>query len=238
MTILFMLSPRVPAKKTPFLAKIANIDCIILQPRFYTGIGWKMASKRRMSGGSLRRWRRISIRFSLRGHINHCGCCHCSIICSGSYICCSRGDWPLKLIVFVDSEKKRFRYTPRSDFHASFDKLPYLLVEVQSEADQGNRYRMLLQAACVARFGRQSYGKPYIVVALYIENTGRVTRYLIFEDDDADAHAVCAFESKQSCVFSLVILGFLCLGCQKLQRSVRAVYYYIRTLQPGVDKSK
>jgi hypothetical protein len=38
----------------------------------------------------------------------------------------------------------------RSDFYVSIDRLVYLLVEVQSDKDQSDRYRMLLQAACAA----------------------------------------------------------------------------------------
>ena len=59
---------------------------------------------------------------------------------------------------------------------------------------------MLLQAACAARLGRQIYNKPFFVVALYIENSGRVTRYLVFQRDGADPR-VRSLESKQSCVF-------------------------------------
>ncbi|KAH9968405.1 hypothetical protein BJV74DRAFT_273205 [Russula compacta] len=82
-----------------------------------------------------------------------------------------RGDWPFELIVSVESEQKKYRYTPRSDFHVSVDQLVYLLVEVQSDNDQSDRYRMLLQAACAARLGRKSYEDPFIVVALYIEKS-------------------------------------------------------------------
>jgi hypothetical protein len=174
----------------------------MLHARFYSRVGWEIKSKRRMSGGSLGRWRHISIRFSVQGQITHCRCCNYSIICSGGYICCSRGDWSLKLIVNVESENKKYHYTPQSDFYASVDELPYLLVEVQSDDYESDRYQMLLQAACVARFGCQSYGKPYIVVALYIEKNGRVTRYLVFQDDGAEIGGVCTFESKQSCVLT------------------------------------
>jgi hypothetical protein len=160
-----------------------------------------MSSKRRMSGGSLTSWDGTSIRFSVQGKGTHCRSCHCSIICSGSYICCSRGNWPFKLIVSIEPPKKKYRYTPQSDFHVSVDQLVYLLVEVQSERDQSDRYRMLLQAACAARLGRQIYNNPFIVVALYIENSGRVTRYFIFQRDGADP-TVRSLESKQSCIFS------------------------------------
>ena len=91
-----------------------------------------------------------SIRFSVQGKGTHCRSCHCFIICSGNYICCSRGNWPFKLVVSVEPPKKEYRYTPRSDFHVSVDQLIYLLVEVQSERDQSDRYRMLLQVSDLA----------------------------------------------------------------------------------------
>jgi hypothetical protein len=139
--------------------------------------------------------------------------------------------------LIASAEGKKFRYTSRSDFHVSVDQLVYLLVEVQSEKDQSDRYRMLLQGACVARLGRQFYDKLHIVMALsralYIENCGRVTRYLLFQHDGANT--VCTFESKQSCVFSLVLLGFLCLGDPMLDATVPVIYYHIRSVQPGID---
>jgi hypothetical protein len=225
--------PRSSGKET---ASPAQIYCCILQSRYQTRLGRKATtSKRRMSGGSLTNWGGTSIRFSDQGKGTHCGSCYCSIICSGGYICCSRANWLFKLIVSVESERKKYRYTPRSDFHVSVDQLVYLLVEVQSDRNQGDRYRMLFQAACTARLGRLSYNNPFIVVALYIGNSGRVTRYFFFQRDAADP--VCTFESKQSCIFSLV-LGFLCQGRPRLDATVRVVYCYIRNLQPGIDDTK
>ena len=129
----------------------------------------------------------------------------------------------------------KFRYTPRSDFHVSVDQLVYLLVKIQSEKDQSDRYRMLLQGACVARLRRQFCDKPHIIVTLSIEYSGRVTRYLLFKHGGSDT--VCTFESKQSCVFSLVLLGFLCLGGPRLDATVRVVCYYIQNVQPDIDKA-
>ena len=229
-TSILKMDPRASGKET---STLANVDCIMLQARFYSKVGGKATSKRRMFGGSLGRWGGISIRFSVLGQTTYCGCYRCSIISPGGYICCSRGDWPFPLIASV--QEKKFLYTPRSDFHISVDQLVYLLVEVQSEKDQSDRYRMLLQGACVARLGCQLNDKPHIVVALYIENCGRVTRYLLFQQ--GRANAVCTFESKQFCIFSLALLGFLCLGGPRLDATVRVVYHYIRNVQPGIDNS-
>ena len=82
-----------------------------------------------------------------------------------------------------------------------------------------------------------SYENPFIVVALYIEKSGRVTRYFLFQRDAADPE-VCTFESKQSCGFSLVLLGFLCLVCPRLEATAHIVYCYIRNLQSGIANTK
>jgi hypothetical protein len=161
----------------------------------------------------------------VHGKVIDCGYCRHSIICSGGYICCSRTDWPFRLLVSVESQKI-YRYTPRSDFHISVDRLLYLIVEVQSDKDQNDRTRMLLRAASAARLGRLSYNNPFIVVAIYIEKSGRVTRYFVFQRDDADPK-VNTSEFKQFCVFSVVLLGFLCLGRPRLEATVQVVYCYI-----------
>jgi len=153
-------------------------------------------------------------------------------------LCCSRADWPFELIISVESEQKKYRYTPPSGFHASVDQLVYLFVEVQSETNDDDRYQMLLQAACAARLGRHNerffiklalYKEPFIVVALYIENCGRVTRYFVFHNAMLILRYV-HFESKQPCVFSLVVLGSLCLGPPRLDATVRVVRCYVRKL--------
>jgi tmRNA-binding protein len=53
--------------------------------------------------------------------------------------------------------------------------------------NESDRHRMLLQAACTARLERRIHNKPFFVVALalYIENNGMVTRYIIFQRNGA-----------------------------------------------------
>ena len=53
-----------------------------------------------------------------------------------------------------------------------------------------------------------------------------MTRYFFFQPDGTDPR-VCAFESKQSRIFSRV-LGFLCQGRPRLDTAVQVVCYYIR----------
>jgi hypothetical protein len=96
---------------------------------------------------------------------------------------------------------------------------------------------MLLQAASAARLGYLLYGNPFIVVALYIESSGRVTRYFLFQRDGVRSK-VRMFGSKHSWAFSLVLLGFLRLGRPRLDATAHVVYCYIRNLQPRVDDKK
>ncbi|KAI0286849.1 hypothetical protein BGY98DRAFT_16950 [Russula aff. rugulosa BPL654] len=139
-----------------------------------------------MYTGSLTSWGGTSFRFSVQK--THCGCCYCSIICPEVpfFFFGSRLKWPLTLIVSVESEQKEYCYTPRSDFHVSIEQSMFLLVEVQSDKNKSDRYRMLLQAACAARLGRHLYNDLFIVVALYIQNSSRVTRYFVFQPDGAN----------------------------------------------------
>ena len=201
------MHPRLAGKKTT--SQSQALCCCILQVRLWTSTGRKtrseniMCSKNLMCTGSLTSWGRTSVRFSVQGQNMHCGCCYFSIICSGGYIYRSRANWSHKLIVFVKSEEKKYRYTPQNDFHVSVDQLTSLLVEVQSDKNERDRYRMLLKAACAARLGRHLYNDLFIVVALYIQNSGTVTRYFVFQRNSADRR-VCTFESKQSCIFSLL----------------------------------
>jgi hypothetical protein len=146
------------------------------------------------------------------------------------HVRCSRVEWPLKLVVNVESEQKRYHYTPRSDFLLSVDQLVYLMVEVQSDRNESDRHRMLLQAACAVRLGnslRCGKGDPFIVMALYISNSGSVTRYLLLQNGDVDSK-VCAWTSvhTMSC-FSVVHLGLLCLRNPRLDTVARAVYHHV-----------
>jgi hypothetical protein len=136
--------------------------------------------------------------------------------CSGGHTCCSGDSWSSHIIVHVESEKRKYRYTPQSDFHVALDQLIYLLVEVQSDTNERDKYRMLLHAACVARLGRALYNHPFIVVALYIKNDGKVKQYFVFQRDSSDRE-VCTFESRWSCFLFPVLPGFLCRGLARLE---------------------
>ena len=83
----------------------------------------------------------------------------------------SNGPWEFALITELPGGKAR--YTPKSGALLCIDKFPHLIIEVFSEDSQPDHFRMLLQAACVARLGnklRQSPVHPFIVSAIYIDD--------------------------------------------------------------------
>ena len=197
--------------------------CVILHTHWWLLLGRKTKSKSPMSGGSLTSWGGTLILFSVQGKAMDCECCYYSIICCGGLICCSSLNWLFKIIVTIESEdKKEYHYTPQSNFCISIDNLIYLLVEVQSDNDQYDWYQMLLQAACVAWLGCLFYIAPFIILALYIKNSGRVKWYFVFQCDGTDP-IVCTFESKRSCILSPVLPGFLCWEHPRLEATIPVV---------------
>ena len=97
----------------------------------------------------------------------------------------SNGSWNLHLIVDVGGEIRQ--YTPRSEISLSFNDFPHLLLEVVSDEARGwDRYRMLLQAGCLARLGYSLRGgskDPFIVSAIYIDQNLRAEWYLVYQPD-------------------------------------------------------
>jgi hypothetical protein len=62
------------------------------------------------------------------------------------------------------------------------------MIEIQSQPDESDRARMLVQAACVARLGhtyRKHSNKPIIITAIYIDERGGASRCFLFVRDDS-----------------------------------------------------
>lgn len=87
----------------------------------------------------------------------------------------------------MDIRGDKRQYTPRSDALLSINSLPHLLLEVVSDEDhEWDRFRMLLQAACLARLRRalrQESADPFIVSAIYIDSNLRAAWYLLYQPD-------------------------------------------------------
>jgi len=64
---------------------------------------------------------------------------------------------------------------------------PHLLLEVNSQPNESDRFRMLLQASCIARIGNwlraSTSGKPIIIMAIYIDKYFEAMQYLLYQPD-------------------------------------------------------
>lgn len=99
--------------------------------------------------------------------------------------------WPFRLIVQVADAY--YTYRPKSDFLLLMNSLPCLIVEANSTSSGPPRdhYRILLQGASIVRFANSfinaySTDNSFILVAVFVEASGRVDRYLMFQFDDGD----------------------------------------------------
>lgn len=99
--------------------------------------------------------------------------------------------WPFRLIAQVADAY--YTYRPKSDFLLPMNSLPCLIVEANSTPSGPPRdhYRVLLQGASIVRFANSfinaySTDNSFILVAVFVEASGRVDRYLMFQFDDGD----------------------------------------------------
>ena len=98
-------------------------------------------------------------------------------------LCDSGAQFPFQLLVQAGNEK--LKYTPRSDFFMSIRNFPHLLLEVVSQPNEGDRYRMLLQASCLARLGNSlrasTSQRPVVIMAIYIDEFLVASQYLLYQ---------------------------------------------------------
>jgi hypothetical protein len=97
--------------------------------------------------------------------------------------CDSRSQIPFHLVVEADGQNSK--YSPRSDFHMCFNDFPHLLLEVNSQSNESDRYRMLLQASCISRIGnwlRASTSRnPIVNIAIYIDKNYKAIQHLLYQ---------------------------------------------------------
>jgi len=95
---------------------------------------------------------------------------------------------------------KHYSYHPRSDASFLIDHLPFVLIEVESNADHRDEVRMVIQAACIVRLANawidtepddgtsDSQDHHFVIMAIYVEkpdkqNQIRAKRYLFYQPD-------------------------------------------------------
>ena len=87
----------------------------------------------------------------------------------------------------IETEGRNFCYTPRPDFHIRIKGFPHLVLEVNSQSNQSDRYCTPLQAACIARIGNSlrgsATGGAVMIMAVYIDTHFVAHRYLLCQPD-------------------------------------------------------
>jgi hypothetical protein len=110
----------------------------------------------------------------------------CFTSCSRYLIQCDSGSrLPFHLVVETRGQKSIC--TPRSDFLMCIKDFPHLLLEVNSQSNESDRFRMLLQASCIARIGNwlrtSTSRKPITIMAIYIDKYFKANQYLLYQPD-------------------------------------------------------
>ncbi|KAH9964146.1 kinase-like domain-containing protein [Russula dissimulans] len=94
---------------------------------------------------------------------------------------------PFHLVIETNDGDQKMRYTPRSDFHVSIRDFPHIILEVNSQANGGDEFRMLLQAACISRIGNwlraSTSDKPIVIMAIYIDKQFQAHQHILYQPD-------------------------------------------------------
>jgi hypothetical protein len=100
---------------------------------------------------------------------------------------CSGTGLPFHLVIETNDGDQKMRYTPRSDFHVSIRDFPHIILEVNSQANGGDEFRMLLQAACISRIGNwlraSTSDKPIVIMAIYIDKQFQAHQHILYQPD-------------------------------------------------------
>ncbi|CAG8686014.1 3542_t:CDS:2, partial [Acaulospora colombiana] len=81
------------------------------------------------------------------------------------------------------------KYIPKSNASLCINRFPHLILEIISDSSQSDYYRMLLQAACLARLGnklRKEKTNPFIVSAIYVDSQLVAKWCLVYQPNEMD----------------------------------------------------
>ncbi|KAG8817845.1 hypothetical protein FRC17_011066 [Serendipita sp. 399] len=104
---------------------------------------------------------------------------------SGDPLFSFRSPWKFPLVAEITDSTERYRVDPVGDARLQVGALPYMILEVASKNTETGRYRMLLQASCLAKLGTHlstDKSRPFIVTAIYIDDRMQASRYLMCKD--------------------------------------------------------
>ena len=75
------------------------------------------------------------------------------------------------------------KYTPHNDFRMSINDFPHIALELNSQANEGDEFRMLLQGACYSRIGNwlrdPTHDKPIVIMAIYIDKQFKARQHIL-----------------------------------------------------------
>jgi hypothetical protein len=103
-------------------------------------------------------------------------------------------DTQLPFHLVVETPDETMRYTPKSDFHMCIKDFPHFLLKVNSQSNEGDHVRMLLQAACISRIGNwlraSTPGKPVVIMAIYIDKDFKAHQHFLCQPDEGSTEVV------------------------------------------------
>ena len=95
-----------------------------------------------------------------------------------------------------DGCDQKITHTPRSDFHVSIRDFPHLVLEVNSQANQCDENRMLLQAACISRIGKWLRGptrrdsESIVIMPIYIDKYFNARQRILYRHNVESSQVV------------------------------------------------
>jgi hypothetical protein len=91
---------------------------------------------------------------------------------------------PFHLVIESDCDQN-MSFTPHNDFHVSIRDFPHIVLEVNSQPNESDQFRMLLQAACLARIGNwlrdPTHNEPIVIMAIYIDDQFKAYQHIVYQ---------------------------------------------------------
>ena len=110
------------------------------------------------------------------------------------YLIRCNSDTLLPLHLVVETPNEAMKYTPKSNFHMCIKDFPHFLLEVNSQSNEGDHIRMLLQAACISRIGNwlqtSTPRKPIVIMAIYIDKDFNAHQHFLYQPDARSTEVV------------------------------------------------
>lgn len=104
-----------------------------------------------------------------------------------NYLFRNDSDTPLRFHLVIEKDIEKMSYTPRNDFHMCIKNFPHFLLKVNSQSNESDHFRMLLQAACISRIGNwlraSATRKPIVIMAIYVDKDFKAHQHFLCQPD-------------------------------------------------------